>query len=168
MSDALIDVAAFDALTPPAAGALLRPSCASTAWVEAMVTQRPYGSLDAVLVRSDAVLADCGWADLEQALAAHPRIGERSVGADREAAWSRDEQSGTDRADADADALRAGNVEYEQRFGYVFLICATGRTSAQLLDALRARLGNDARAEREVIRAELTAIVRLRLAKTLR
>lgn len=166
MSDALIDVPAFDGLTPPAAAALLRPSCASTAWVEAMVTGRPYGSLDAVLVRSDAVLADCGWADLEQALAAHPRIGERSVGADREASWSRDEQSGTDRADADA--LRAGNVEYEQRFGHTFLICATGRTSAQLLDALRARLGNDALAEREVVRAELTAIVGLRLAKTLR
>lgn len=132
-----------------------------------MVTGRPYGSLDAVLTRSDAVLADVGWTDLEQALAAHPRIGERPVGDDRETAWSRDEQSGTDDPDADAEALRTGNAEYEQRFGRVFLICATGRTSAQLLDALRTRLDNDASAERKVVRAELTAIVRLRLAKTL-
>jgi 2-oxo-4-hydroxy-4-carboxy-5-ureidoimidazoline decarboxylase len=62
--------------------------------------------------------------------------------------------------------LRDGNAEYEQRFGHIFLICATGRTAEQLLTALRERLANDDPAEREVVRRELTAIVRLRLAKT--
>ena len=61
--------------------------------------------------------------------------------------------------------LRAGNAAYEERFGHVFLICATGMSAASMLAALRARLGHDPAAEREVVRDELMKIVRLRLAK---
>ncbi len=61
--------------------------------------------------------------------------------------------------------LRAGNAAYEERFGHVFLICATGMSAASMLAALRARLGHDPAREREVVRAELTKIVRLRLGK---
>jgi len=56
-------------------------------------------------------------------------------------------------------------VAYEQRFGHVFLICATGLSASELLDALRARLTNPVEAERDVVRGELAKIVRLRLAK---
>lgn len=164
MTEALVDTWAFDGLSAAAAEVLLRPACASDAWIEAMEAGRPYGTLDALVSRSRAVLTKLAWTDLEQALDGHPRIGERSMAAGREASWSRDEQSGT--ADTDADVLREGNAAYEQRFGHVFLICATGRTSAEMLAALRARLGNDEAAEREVVRTELTAIVALRLAKT--
>ncbi|MCW2594788.1 MAG: decarboxylase [Jatrophihabitans sp.] len=168
VGEALLQTTAFDALSAPAAEALLRAACASSAWIEAMVIGRPYGSFDALAARSDETLAGLTWPDLEEALAAHPRIGDRAGGEDRAATWSREEQSGTGAAQADvAAALRDGNVAYEQRFGHIFLICATGRTAEQLLTALRERLANDDPAEREVVRRELTAIVRLRLAKTL-
>jgi 2-oxo-4-hydroxy-4-carboxy-5-ureidoimidazoline decarboxylase len=182
MTDALVETGAFDRLSPLAAEMLLRPCCASRVWIDALVAGRPFGVLAALVARSDDVLAGLGWPDLEEALAAHPRIGERPAGAGRESLWSRQEQSGAAAdgaacaeagaaADAEADAtaaLRAGNVEYERRFGHVFLICATGRSSEEILTALRDRLGNDEGVEREVVRHELTEIVRLRLAKTLR
>ena len=83
-----------------------------------------------------------------------------------EAAWSRQEQSGARDAPADVLAgLRAGNAAYEERFGHVFLICATGMSAASMLGALQTRLGHDPAAEREVVRDELMKIVRLRLAK---
>jgi 2-oxo-4-hydroxy-4-carboxy-5-ureidoimidazoline decarboxylase len=168
MTELRTDVAAFDVLPAPAAAELLRPSCASSAWVDALVNARPFGTLDAVLARSDEVLGGLDWPEVLAALAAHPRIGERAAGRDRESTWSRQEQAGTSAApDGVAAALRAGNLEYEQRFGHVFLICATGRTAEQMLVALTERLDNDDANEHGVVRRELAAIVRLRLEKTL-
>ncbi len=164
-----LPVAALDAAPAAAAAALLRPSCASTRWAAELVASRPYGSLAALSAASDAVIAGLGWADIEQALAAHPRIGERAGGGGREAAWSAREQSGAaGEAAGEAAALRAGNAAYEARFGHVFLICATGRSARDMLDALRARLGHDPAAERAVVREELRRIVALRLGKTFR
>ena len=169
MSEALIDVVAFDAVSVPAAVELLRPVCASTGWLQALAAGRPYGSFAAVVERSDAVLAELDWAGIEQAMSAHPRIGERVTGGDVESHWSREEQLSAASASIDnSTALRQGNVAYEQRFGHVFLVCATGRTPRQILDALNERLDNDVDTERQVVRRELSAIVRLRLAKALR
>jgi 2-oxo-4-hydroxy-4-carboxy-5-ureidoimidazoline decarboxylase len=107
--------------------------------------------------------------DVEEALAAHPRIGQRISGDGPEAEWSRAEQFGAQLADPDLEsALREGNGAYEQRFGHVFLICATGLSAAAMLDALRSRLTNSIEVERGVVRAELGKIVRLRLAKSFR
>ena len=154
-----------------------------------MVSGRPHGSLPALVAASDATIAALGWPDIEHALAAHPRIGARlpdpGAAADRgarpgqgaavdqgaavgrEAAWSRQEQSGTQDAAPDVQAsLRTGNAAYEARFGHVFLICATGMSAASMLAALQARLGHDPATEREVVRDELSKIVRIRLAKT--
>lgn len=168
MSEALVDVTAFDAVSAAAATALLRPVCASTAWLEAVTTHRPYGSLPAVVERSDEVISALDWRDVEEAMSGHPRIGVRATGGDRESHWSREEQSTTSGATADdAQALHDGNVAYEQHFGHVFLVCATGRTPRQILDALNERLDNDEDTERQVVRRELAAIVRLRLAKAL-
>jgi 2-oxo-4-hydroxy-4-carboxy-5-ureidoimidazoline decarboxylase len=167
VSGSLIDIAAFDAVSPTEAAALLRPACASHAWIAELVAGRPYGSLDALAARSDATIDALDWDDVEEALAAHPRIGERAAGNDREAAWSRQEQSKASDATTDiAEALRAGNVAYQDRFGHVFLICATGRTSDEMLTALTERLTHDEATERTVVRRELAAIVRLRLGKT--
>lgn len=143
----------------------LRGCCAAQAWVEAMV-DGPYGSLDELLTRSDEVLATMSEDDVDQALAAHPRIGERAEGSGREATWSRGEQSGAAVTTASVrDALAEGNAEYERRFGRVFLICATGLTAEQMLTALQARLSNDDATERAVVREELQKITRLRLQK---
>ena len=99
-----------------------------------------------------------------RALAAHPRIGERAPGPDREAAWSRREQSGVDGAgDETRAALVAANQAYEERFGHVFLVFATGRSAADMLAAAQERLGNDEEAERRVVGEELAKIAALRL-----
>jgi 2-oxo-4-hydroxy-4-carboxy-5-ureidoimidazoline decarboxylase len=188
-------VAELDEATATIAAGLLRPSCASARWIERLVSGRPYGTQPALVAASDAAIGALGWPDLEEALAAHPRIGDRpereapvpdapvpdppvpdapepeapeagTAAGGREAAWSRQEQSGARDAPAEVQAgLRAGNAAYEERFGHVFLICATGMSAASMLAALHERLGHDPAAEREVVRGELTKIVRLRLGK---
>jgi 2-oxo-4-hydroxy-4-carboxy-5-ureidoimidazoline decarboxylase len=167
-------MADFDAMPVTDAAAELLPCCASRRWINELVNGRPYGTLDTLIAASDAVLARLDWPDVEEALAAHPRIGQRNLGdrtleQRREDAWSRHEQSGVQPGDAEIEAaLREGNAAYEQRFGYVFLIRATGLSGGQVLAALRSRLGNPPDAERAVVREELIRIVRLRLAKALR
>lgn len=141
----------------------LRRCCAADAWVGAVHAGQPYPSDEALFKTSDSATAELDEAGLAQALAGHPRIGERA-----ESAWSRQEQSGV--ADADA-RLRAelaeANAEYERRFGHVYLVCASGRSAAELLAVCRARLGNDPDTERGVVLDELAKINRLRLAKLL-
>jgi 2-oxo-4-hydroxy-4-carboxy-5-ureidoimidazoline decarboxylase len=155
----------FDTMGHGEAAELLRACCASGRWVQSVLAGRPYRSFDAIAAACDAALAELAWPDILEALAAHPRIGERMPGAGRESAWSRAEQSGA--ADPSLeDELVAGNLAYEQRFGHVFLICATGRSAGEILSALRQRLGNPAEAEELVVRHELREIVRLRLIKT--
>ena len=160
-----VSIAEFDAVPVTDAAAELLPCCASRRWIGRIVSGRPYRSFELLAAASDAVLAQLRWSDIEEALAAHPRIGERRL----TDAWSREEQAGAARADAEVErALREGNRAYEQRFGHVFLICATGLSAAQMLDALRARLGNSTDLEQAVVRVELAKIVRLRLAKAFR
>jgi 2-oxo-4-hydroxy-4-carboxy-5-ureidoimidazoline decarboxylase len=164
-----VNVPEFDRAAAAEAGALIAPCCASQRWIEQLVSGRPYGSLAGVTAASDAALAGLNCPDLEQALAAHPRIGDRARGADRESAWSRQEQSGAATPEQTTqEALRTGNIEYEQRFGQVFLICATDKSADEILAALTRRLANTPETERDVVRDELTQIVRLRLAKVLR
>jgi 2-oxo-4-hydroxy-4-carboxy-5-ureidoimidazoline decarboxylase len=166
-----VPVGDLDRATAATAAGLLRPSCASARWIERMVSGRPHRSLEALMAASDAIITALRWPDIEQALAAHPRIGAAqqhgAAGRGREAAWSRQEQSGTREAAPDVQAgLRSGNAAYEERFGHIFLICATGMPAASMLAALQARLGHDPGTEREVIRDELAKIVRLRLTRS--
>jgi 2-oxo-4-hydroxy-4-carboxy-5-ureidoimidazoline decarboxylase len=156
----------FDQAAPAEAAELIGPCCASLRWNDDLVRTRPHGSLTRMIEASDAAIAGLSWPDIEQALSAHPRIGERAGGAERESVWSREEQSAAATPEARIQAaLHAGNLEYEQRFGHVFLICATGKTAEQVLAALRARLHNDPEDEHAVVRDELARIVQLRLAK---
>ncbi|WP_245919734.1 2-oxo-4-hydroxy-4-carboxy-5-ureidoimidazoline decarboxylase [Actinomadura mexicana] len=142
----------------------LAACCASRRWIAA-VAGRVYADPAALRAASRRALDELSWADVEEALAAHPRIGERMGGGAREARWSRREQAGAAGADADVqDALVAGNRAYEERFGHVFLIRASGRSALEMLAALRERLGNEPGAERDAVRRELAEIVDLRLA----
>lgn len=99
--------------------------------------------------------------EVRDAIAAHPRIGEKPKGTGEDAGWSRGEQSGVD----NAGEFAAANAEYEKRFGHVFLVCAAGRSGAELLANLRSRLGNDPETELDVAGAELAKIAQLRLQK---
>jgi 2-oxo-4-hydroxy-4-carboxy-5-ureidoimidazoline decarboxylase len=145
----------------------LAPCCPSTTWVRALIADRPYDELTSLIATSDKVFGQLSWPDLLEAVQSHTRIGERAGGASREASWSREEQSAaaTSADGVTARALAEGNAAYEQRFGFTFLICAAGRTTPEVLAALENRMGNDPKDEREIVRAELAAIVRLRLAK---
>ena len=146
----------------------LRSCCASTPWATRVSAGRPYPSRSALLATSAAALATLDWSGLRVAVDAHPRIGERMRAPNQEAAWSHSEQAGMDTAtDGTRAALVEANQAYEDRFGHVFLICATGRTDVEMLAAARARLGNDDQTERAVVRAELAKIVALRLGKLL-
>ncbi|MFG1999087.1 2-oxo-4-hydroxy-4-carboxy-5-ureidoimidazoline decarboxylase [Spirillospora sp. NPDC048911] len=158
----------FNALPVRAAESELLTCCASRRWAAGVAGGRPFGDPAALLAAAAAELAGLDWRDVLEALNAHPRIGDRVAGEDRESAWSRGEQSGMDAA---AEELRAamieGNRAYEARFDHVFLICATGRSAAEMLEHLRARLKNDDTTEQAVVRDELAKIVELRLAKLL-
>ncbi|GAA0254439.1 2-oxo-4-hydroxy-4-carboxy-5-ureidoimidazoline decarboxylase [Cryptosporangium japonicum] len=163
----MTSVDAFNDADAETAAALLHPCCASTAWAKAVVAGRPYPDLDALIAASDPVVKDLSWADVEEALAAHPRIGDRpKVAVTTEKRWSQGEQAGV--ADADREVLAAladGNAAYEARFGHVYLVCASGRSAEELLGILQDRLDNDPAHEHDVVRGELAAITRLRLAK---
>ncbi|MDP9796463.1 2-oxo-4-hydroxy-4-carboxy-5-ureidoimidazoline decarboxylase [Catenuloplanes nepalensis] len=157
-------LADLNAVPEERARAELRTCCASTRWVTEVAARRPYPRIDALVNVSDAALAVLSWDDVLEALAAHPRIGQRVTGGDRESAWSRREQSGMDTAGDDVRAaLAEANAAYEARFGHVFLIFASGRSDVEMLAAARERLANDEATERRVVHGELTKIVRLRL-----
>jgi 2-oxo-4-hydroxy-4-carboxy-5-ureidoimidazoline decarboxylase len=161
-------LARLNALPVADAEAALTACCAAPAWVARVLADRPYAGADALRSTVDAAFDALSWPDVEAALAGHPRLGQRAVGADRAAAWSAGEQAGVGAGSAaERDALAAGNAAYERRFGRIYLACATGRSAAELVDLLRARLGNDEATERAVVRRELRAITQLRLAKLL-
>jgi len=139
----------------------LAACCAARDWIDALLAARPFADEDELFAASDRAIAELSDAGLAEALAAHPRIGERTGDA-----WSRQEQSGVASADTGLRAdLAAANAAYEQRFGQVYLVCATGRSARELLDICRSRLANDPVAERAVVLGELAKISRLRLAK---
>lgn len=158
----------FNALPTDEAERALRACCAATSWVDAMLAARPFADHASLLSRARIELDRLAWPDVLEALAAHPRIGERRSGDDRESAWSRQEQSGIDTASAEIRAaLVEANRAYEERFGHVFLIFATGRSDRDMLAAARERLANDTAAEQAVVRAELARIVELRVERLL-
>ena len=159
-------VAWFDELPDDEAVHELRTCCAADAWVHTVLGQRPFGSLQALLETGGAAVLSLDDAAIDQALAAHARIGERPGGATREDSWSRTEQAAALTAGDDITALLAeGNRAYEERFGHVFLIRAAGRSAEEMYDALQSRMANDETTERSVVRRELAEIVRLRLAR---
>jgi OHCU decarboxylase len=140
--------------------AVLHEVCTSRRWVDAVTRARPYDSAEALLRAADDALATLTEDDVDEALAGHPRIGER-----RASPGSAREQAGV--GDDLREALAAANQEYEAKFGHVYLVRAAGRSGEQLLALLRERLGNDSATERRVVREALGEINRLRLQRLL-
>lgn len=159
-----MDVTSFDHLDPTAAAALVRVWADIPSWVEGLVAGRPYGTVDALAAAAREGAGRWTAADLEAALAHHPRIGERPVGSGAEAAASRSEQSSMATAGDDvADRIAAGNAVYEVKFGRVFLIRAAGRSPQEMLDELERRLTNDPATETGEALTQLAEIAMLRL-----
>ncbi len=140
----------------------LRSCCGSSAWVAKMIARRPFANWMELSTAADDIWSSLGPDDWREAFAAHPRIGEKRDGA----RWSAAEQAGTSgAANETMQALAEANRQYEERFGHVFLICATGRTADEMLAAARSRLCNTADDELRIAAEEQRKITRLRLLK---
>lgn len=163
-----MDLASLNRAERASATADLLSCCGAPGWAEAMADRRPFAGVEDLLQSA----SDEWWVrdetDWLEAFSAHPRIGEHRGGDDRHSSWSRAEQSGMEAADGEITAAVAEcNRRYEERFGYRFLVCATGLGAAELLDSCRRRLDNDPDEELLVAAAEQEKIMKLRLRKLL-
>ncbi|MFE1960594.1 2-oxo-4-hydroxy-4-carboxy-5-ureidoimidazoline decarboxylase [Streptomyces sp. NPDC059479] len=142
--------------------AVLHEVCASPAWARKLLARRPYATADALFAAGDTATDELDDTELAEAMAGHPPIGRPKPG---DPASSR-EQRGMAGA---SEELRAEmlelNLAYQDRFGHVFLICATGATGEQMRDALKERLAHTPERERAIARAELGKINRIRLTR---
>jgi 2-oxo-4-hydroxy-4-carboxy-5-ureidoimidazoline decarboxylase len=178
--------------TEEAAGTMLARCCGAHRWVEGMLQRRPFASAAALQSAARETWEALSPTDWREAFGHHPRIGasegetlpepvssrfeapppkrwRSQDGVAGTADWSREEQAGMQSADAGTRAaLRDANVAYERRFGFVFLVCATGKSARAMLDALASRLGNDPEIELRVAAGEQAKITGLRLEKLAR
>ena len=166
-----VSVAELDEMPDSRAGELLRECCGSSRWVDGMLAKRPFGSRPGVLSAADEVWRSLEPGDWREAFAYYPRIGERSTTmpqSERGRTWAAGEQSGVERADEDVrHALVAVNREYERRFGYIYIVLATGKSAEEMLALANERLGNDPDVELRTAAEEQRKITRLRLDKLL-
>ena len=142
---------------------LLFEVCSSTIWARRVLAGGPFRDAEALFDRADRVLAELPDAELDAALDGHPRIGAK---ADNPSS-AREQARVADAADAVKAELAEKNRAYDDKFGYVYLVCANGRTAEELLAILTDRLDNDPETERRVMRSELAKINRLRLERLL-
>lgn len=159
MTDNGIGLEEFAALSGAAAERALLTCCSSPAWAHAVAAGRPYAGVEELLGAADRALAELSEDEIDRGLAGHPRIGDRPDNANS----AREQAAMSEADDAVRAAIAAGNREYEAKFGQVYLVCATGRTPAELLAILHERLGNDLAEERRIVRVELAKINRIRL-----
>lgn len=160
----------LNALPEADARALLTRCCGAARWVEAMLASRPFASSVALLAIANAVWQRMERADILEAFSHHPAIGsdlnELRAKFTATAAWSESEQAGASTAsEATLLALRQGNLAYGERFGYLFIVCASGKSAREMLDLLNARLPHSSAEELPIAAAEQAKITRLRLEK---
>ncbi|MFD3315120.1 2-oxo-4-hydroxy-4-carboxy-5-ureidoimidazoline decarboxylase [Streptomyces sp. NPDC058694] len=155
-------LARFNALEEHAAYAALHEVCASAAWANRLLARRPYTTTDDLFAESDTATAGLTDADLDEAMAGHPPIGRPKPG---DPTSSREQRGMAGASEALKAEMLELNLAYQEKFGHVFLICATGRTGEQMRDAVRERIGNAPGQEREIVRTELGKINRIRLAR---
>lgn len=162
--------AILNALSDAEAREQLTRCCGAQRWVAGMLARLPFASTAALHEAADEIWSTLANADYLEAFAHHPQIGE-SLDSLRAkfattASWSHGEQAAVTHADdATLLALRKENAAYLQRFGHIFIVCATGKSAAEMLSLLRARSGNDAAQELIIAAAEQAKITHLRLEK---
>lgn len=162
-------LATLNTLAPPMAEAALLACCGSTRWARRMVQRRPFEDAADLLAAAAAIWNELAPEDWLEAFSKHPQIGEKpQQEAARERAWSEQEQSAAGAAlERTQAALAEANRDYQQRFGYIFIVCATGKTAEEMLAILRRRLQNDADTELRVAADEQRKITELRLQRLL-
>ena len=161
----------INSLDEAAAHAAFLRCCGSSRWAAAMVARRPFRGQDDLNAVAESVWAGLEEGDWREAFTAHPRIGDvESLRAKfaTTRAWSEGEQAGVAVASEDVlQALAEGNHAYEERFGFIFIICATGKSAGEMLSVLQERLPNDPSDELRIAAGEQQKITRLRLEKWL-
>ena len=165
------DLAWLNSLPPADAEKQLSQCCGSTRWAKQIAEARPYSTLDTLLASANEVWWSLDRNDWLEAFRSHPKIGEKKAAepvSTQAHQWSGQEQSGVGTASKDTvDSLATLNRAYEQKFGFIFIICATGKTSSEMLSALRERLEHGAADELPIAAAEQSKITVLRLKKLL-
>lgn len=160
----------LDSASSEEARRLLTTCCGSSAWVERMLRRRPFGSADALLAAAAEAWLDLTHTDWLEAFSHHPKIGDRASLAQRFAATAhlsaREQSAAADASAQVLDDLAAANRTYEEKFGYIFIVCAMGKTAVEMLALLRERLHNDAATEIRVAAEEQLRITELRLNQT--
>ncbi|MGA7243554.1 MAG: 2-oxo-4-hydroxy-4-carboxy-5-ureidoimidazoline decarboxylase [Terracidiphilus sp.] len=144
--------------------------CGAQRWASQMAALRPIANVATLSEEADRVWAAMSESDWLEAFACHPRIGERKSPSalERSSAWSRQEQSGASRASNDVlHKLAEGNALYEQRFGFTYIVCATGKSADEMLAILERRLVNGRMAELKEAAEQQRQIMQLRLGKWL-
>ena len=163
------DLAWLNTLPAEEAAKELLQCCGSKRWAQEMANRRPYQSLETLIKTSSDVWWSLQPNEWLEAFRSHPKIGEKkaveSVSA-RSREWSGQEQAGTSNAPPETvDSLARLNRVYEEKFGFIFIICATGKTSEEMLAALRERLDNESAEEMRIAAEEQRKITELRLKK---
>jgi len=145
--------------------------CGSQKWAQAMNEARPFADVAALLEKAGQIWRSLDAEDWLEAFAAHPKIGARKAAPKQQAQsaeWSRGEQSGAhSAADSILDALAEANRLYEEKFGYIFIVCATGKSAEEMLEICRGRLNNDVDSELPIAAEEQRKITEIRLRKLL-
>ena len=162
----------LNALLDEAAVAALRNYCGATRWAQAMAAARPFAGVEQLRAAAEKCFTEMAREDWLACFRAHPRIGEKksaaSVASPAAAGWSEQEQAGARGAEASTlAALAEANRAYEARFGHIFIVCATGKTPAEMLAACQQRLANDPEKEISIAADEQRHITQLRLEKIL-
>jgi OHCU decarboxylase len=165
------DLAWLNSLPADEAAKELLQCCGSKRWARQMANARPYENVANLITQANETWWSLDRDDWLEAFRSHPRIGEKkaaeSVSAQSKQ-WSGQEQAGVNTASAETtNALTTLNHAYEQKFGFIFIICATGKTSDEMLAALRERLEHDEAEELPIAAAEQSKITELRLKKLL-
>ena len=163
-------LSAWNAAGPDAATETLLSCCAAERWATALVAQRPFASEAPLFAAADEAWSTTQVDEWMQAFRAHPRIGESKVehATAQSKQWSGQEQSAVEQAQAEILAeLAAGNRRYEDRFGFTYIVCATGKTAEEMLQILRRRLNNDRDTELREAAEQQRQITQIRLKKWL-
>jgi 2-oxo-4-hydroxy-4-carboxy-5-ureidoimidazoline decarboxylase len=162
--------ATLDTASESDATDMLARCCGSVRWARAMAARRPFESDAALFAAADEEWAKAGRDDILEALAHHPRIG-ANVDELRQkyastASWAANEQAGAAAASEETLlALRDANERYHARFGYVFVVCATGKSAGEMLAILRSRIDNAPDTELRIAAEQQHLITRIRLEK---
>jgi len=145
--------------------------CGATKWAQKMAAARPFVTEQELFARADDISSSLEDEDWLEAFRAHPKIGEKkaaTVQSQQEQKWSAQEQSGVSAASESTIAqLAARNREYQDRFGFIFIVCASGKSPDEMLAILNSRIDNNPRTELRIASEEQRKITRLRLEKLL-